>query len=340
MEDSTIPFGKNVFRLAEISLNTTTFISRRGVLLAGAALAGISCTVHAQSAVRLIVPFAPGSATDFVARAIAQRLQVSMNQSFVVDNRPGANGSIGALQAVQAPADGSTLLVASNPPLSSNMVLLKTMPYDPLRDLTYIAGLGESPLVLVTRTNFPASNLREALAYLRANASKLKGGYGTTSSKVALSMLVQRAAPGTLEVPYKGIPAAATDLMGGTLDLTFVDTGNASALAKGGRVKALAVTSKKRSPLAPDLPAMAEEIPGYDVGAWVALAGPKGLPDALVRKYSAAVHDIVSSPEFATSLLSGGLSPMPMTSADLRRFSEEEIAKWKQLASDFNIEKE
>jgi tripartite-type tricarboxylate transporter receptor subunit TctC len=288
--------------------------------------------------VRLVVPFPAGSATDSAARIIGQQLQAALGQPFVVENKPGAGGSIGAMDVVRASPDGYTLLFASNSAAASNVALLKNMPYDPAKDLSPVAGIGDITLALMVKPGFPAKDLKEFVSYAKQRPGKLTAGYGSSSSQICISMLNQMAGIDTLPVAYKGIPLAVNDVVGGTLDFTFVDLGNAMAQAKGGKLRALAITSAARNPLVPDWPTIAEVTPGYDISAWFAILGPANLPRPVVDKLHVTVDRILAMPEVKERLGTIGIAPMPMSPDRMKPFIVEEIAKWQRLAKSAGIE--
>jgi tripartite-type tricarboxylate transporter receptor subunit TctC len=310
----------------------------------GMALAVAAHAAFAQSypdkPIRLLVPFPPGAATDVAARIIGQQLQTELGQAIVVDNKPGANGSIAGLEVVRAAPDGYTLMFSSNSAIASNIALLKNMPYDPLKALTPIAGVAENTLVLMVKPTFPAKTLKDFIAYASARPGKLSAGYGSSSSQVSLAMLNKLAGLDTLPVPYKGIPLAANDVVGGTLDFTFVDLGNAMAQTKGGLLRPIAVTSEKRSPLVPDWPTLSELIPGYNITAWFGVVGPAKLPKPIVDKLNAAIVKSLAQPEVKTRMAGIGLTTMPLTPPQLGAFMASEVTKWQRLVKESGIEPE
>ena len=247
--------------------------------------------------VRLVVPFPAGAATDLAARVVGQQLSAALGQPFVVDNKPGASGSIAAMEVVRAAPDGYTLLFSSNSAISSNVALLKKIPYDPNKDFSAVTGIGETMLVLLVKSAFPAKNLQELIAYIKQRPGKITAGYGSSTSQVSIAIFNKLAGLDVLSVPYKGIPLAVNDVLGGTLDFTFADIGNALAQTKGGAMRAIAVTSTKRNTLAPDWPAMAEALPGFDVTAWFAVVGPAGLPKDVADKLDVATEQALKQPE-------------------------------------------
>ncbi len=288
--------------------------------------------------IRIVVPLPAGTATDMAARMLGQQLSILFNQPFVVDNKPGANGTIGVMDLLRSPPDGHTLLIGSNSPLATNFALLKVMPYDPRRDFTPIVGFGETMHVLMVRPNFPAKNLAEFVAYVKQRPGKISAGVTTSSTEVQIATLNQLSGMDLLPVPYKGIPATITDVMGGTLDVTLVDLANAMAQAKGGNLRPLAVTSMKRNALVPDWPSIAETFPGYDFPSWVGLVGPAGMAKAMVDRINVATAQVLKQPAMAEKLATMGMTPMPMQPDQFKTFIDAELVKWVRLAKDANVQ--
>ena len=311
-----------------------------GVACSGMFVSGALAQTYPSRPVRLVVPFPPGSATDQAARVVGQQLSVSLGQSFVVDNKPGAGGSIAAMEVIRAAPDGHTLLFSSNSAISSNVALLKKIPYDPNKDFSAVTGIGETMLVLMVKNNFPAKNVQELIAHIKQRPGKVTAGYGSSTSQVSIAIFNKLAGVDALAVPYKGIPLAVNDVLGGTLDFTFVDIGNALAQARGGTMRALGVTSLKRNALAPDWPAIADVLPGFDVTAWFAVVGPAGLPKEVVEKFDAATEQALKSPELKTRLSTVGITPMLMPPEQLKAFIGTEIIKWTRIVKDANIQPE
>lgn len=288
----------------------------------------------------MVVPFPPGSATDLAARIMGQQISSALGQPVVIDNRPGASGSIAAMEVIRSSPDGYTLLFSSNSAISSNVALLKKIPYDPTKDFTPVVGVGENMLVLVTKSNSQFKNLPELIAYAKQNPGKLSAGYGSSSSQVCIAMLNKLGGIEIMSVPYKGIPLAINDVMGETLDFTFADIGNALAQTKGGTMKSLGVTAPKRSPLAPEWPAIAETLPGFDITAWFAIVGPAGMPKETVNKISSATIASLKKTDVKEKLAAIGLAVMPLTPDQLQSFISTEITKWTRLVKEANIQAE
>ena len=321
-------------------MNIRTFLVSLALGLGLAGMAPAFAQGYPARPVRMVVPFPAGSATDLAARVMAQQLQSALGQSFVVDNKPGAGGSIAATEVIRAAADGYTLLFSSNSAVASNVALLKSIPYDPLKDFTPIAGIGETMLVLMLKADHPAKNLQEFVSYVKQRPGKVTAGYGSSSSQVCIAVLNKLGKLDVLPVPYKGIPLAVTDVLGGTVDFTFVDLGNAMAQSKGGKLRALGITAPKRSPLAADWPALADTMPGFDITAWFAIVGPAGVPKDVVDKLNHAVGQALKNPEAMDKLAGIGMQPMPLTPEQLKAFMGSEVAKWIRLVKDANLQPE
>jgi tripartite-type tricarboxylate transporter receptor subunit TctC len=289
-----------------------------------------SAQSYPNKPIRLLVPFPSGSATDHIARLTGAELQQALGQPVVVENKPGAQGGIAAAEVAKAAPDGYTLMMTTNTPQAANVSLFKKLNYDPVKDFSPVARLGTTSFMLMVRPEFPARNLKEFLSY--SKGKNQSAGYGSAGSQVSLSMLKQMGKLDVVEVPYKGIPQAVTDTMGGQLAFTFVDLGNALAQAKGGKLRGLAVTSKSRTPLAPDMPAIAEELPGYELIAWFALMAPAKTPADIVQKVHDAAVKSLGKADVKEKYAGIGIDPAPMNPAELGRFIQSEIAHWAKLA--------
>jgi tripartite-type tricarboxylate transporter receptor subunit TctC len=308
------------------------------------ALVGLSSASWSQAypskPVKFVVPFPAGSATDQAARLMAQQLQSLLGQSFVVDNKPGAGGSIAAMDVIRSAPDGYTLLFSSNSAAASNVALLKSIPYDPLKDFTPVASVGENMLVLMVKTDHPAKNIQEFISYAAQRPGKVNAGYGSSSSQVSIAVLNKLGKIDTMGIAYKGIPLAMNDVMAGVVDYTFVDLGNSMAQAKGGKLRPLGITANKRSSLVPDWPALAESMPGFDITAWFALVGPAGMSKDVVDKLNATIGQALKSKETQDKLAGIGIQPMIMTTDQLKTFMATEVSKWVRLVKEANIQPE
>src|SRR5574341_796079 len=290
--------------------------------------------------VKLIVPFPAGSATDQIARVIGQQLQEAMGQPFVVENKPGAQGSIAATEVARAAPDGYTIMVTTNTPQAANVSLFKKLGYDPVKDFAPIARLGTISFMIMVRPDFPAKNFKEFLAHAKSNPGKLSAGYGSAGSQVSQAMLRSMGKIDFIDVPYKGLPQAITDVMGGSISFTFADLANALAQIKGGKLRGIAVTSQKRSSLAPEVPAIAEVLPGYELIAWFALVAPAGTPAPVVNQLHEVTVKSLARPEVKARFDSLGTDVAPMNPAELGKFIQSEIAKWAKMAKEAGIQPE
>ena len=286
------------------------------------------------------MPFPAGSATDHIARLTGAELQAALGQPVVVENKAGAQGGIAAAEVAKAAPDGYTLMMTTNTPQAANVSLFRKLNYDPVKDFAPIARLGTTSFMLMVRPDFPAKNLKEFLAHVRGQPGRLSAGYGSAGSQVSLAMLKSMGKLDVVEVPYKGIPQTITDTMGGSLAFTFVDLGNAIAQAKGGKLRGLGVTSQKRTSLAPDMPAIAEELPGYELIAWFALMAPAKTPADVVQKVHDAAVKSLGKPEVKEKYATIGIDPAPLNAAELGRFIESEIEHWRKLVKLANIQPE
>ena len=307
-------------------------------------LLALTASAHAQNyptrPVKLIVPFPAGSATDQVARVVGAELQQTLGQPFVVENKAGAQGAIAAAEVAKAAPDGYTLMLTTNTPQAANASLFRKLSYDPVRDFTPITRYGTTSFMLMVRPDFPAKNLKEFIAHARSQPGKLSGGYGSAGSQVSVAMLKALGKLDIVEVPYKGIPQTITDTMGGSLQLTFVDMANALAQQRGGKLRGLGVTNARRSSLAPDMPAIAEELPGYEIIAWFALVAPAKLPDAIVQRLHDANSKALAKPEVKERFATLGTDVAPMGPAELAKFIQAEVANWSKLVKLANIQPE
>ncbi|MEO8143139.1 MAG: tripartite tricarboxylate transporter substrate binding protein [Betaproteobacteria bacterium] len=307
-----------------------------GILFSG----GILAQNYPAKPVKLVVPFPAGSATDQVARLTGQQLQEALKQPFIVENKPGAQGTIAADFVAKSAYDGYTLLVTTNTPQAAAVSLFKKLPYDPLKDFEPVARLGTTAFMLMVKPEFPAKTLKEFLAHVRSQPGKLSSGYGSAGSQVSQVMLKTMGKLDFVDVPYKGIPQAVTDVLGGTLSFTFVDLGNALAQQKGGKLKGLAVTSARRTPLAPEVPAVAEELKGYELIAWFALMAPAGTSKDIVQQLYDVISKNIQKNEIREKFANIGTDVAPMNPAELRAFIKSEIDHWAALVKLAGIQPE
>jgi tripartite-type tricarboxylate transporter receptor subunit TctC len=319
-------------------------IDRRTVL--GAALAALAPLSSAQQPwpsrpVSLIVPFGPGNAYDMMARYLAERLQATLGQPFIVDARQGALGGVAASYVARAQPDGHTLLFGANSTHAANQHLFKKIPYDPGADFAPVTTLATIPQVLVVSPTLKVNNLRELIALAKKEPGKLNYGSSSATGRVASEAFRQMAGIDAVHVPYKTSSQAITDLVGGQLHFLVTDAGLGVAQSQGGKVKALAVTSAQRVPAIPELPTMADAgLPGYEFVAWLALFAPAKTPQPVVTKLADAVNAIVRSPGMQEHLAKMYALPLAGSPESLKALIEKDSARWGQLIKAAGIEPE
>ncbi|MDA7415268.1 tripartite tricarboxylate transporter substrate binding protein [Xenophilus arseniciresistens] len=287
-----------------------------------------------EKPVTLVVPFPAGGSTDMVARAMALQMQSTLGQTFVVDNKPGATGTIGAAQVARAAADGYTLLVSSLGTFVVAPHLLKSVPYDATKDFDYISVPVQAPNVLVASLKQKEGTVAEVIASLKAQPGKISFASSGAGSSDHLSAEVFWQQTGTqgLHVPYKGGAPAINDLLGGQVDFSFQNVNAVLPHIKAGKLRAVAVTGDKRSPVLPDVPTLAEAgVKGAEVYSWQGLAAPKGLPPAVKDKLGAAAVAAINAPEVKKRMLDLGLEIVASTPAQFTAYQAQEYKRWKQL---------
>ena len=282
------------------------FLRTLATALCGLALATTALAAgYPTRTVTVIVPFPPGGASDITARNIAQKLSETLGQTFIIDNKAGANGSIGANYVAKAKPDGYTLLVGSIGVFAINPVLYKDLAYDPRRDFDLLTVAVRTPNALVANPKFPANTVAELIAYLKKNPNKVSFASSGTGSSDHLTAALFWEKTGTtgIHVPYKGGGAAHTDIIGGSADLSFQNLGSIANYVRGGKMKLLAVTSDKRDPTFPNAPTMAEAgVPGLEVFSWQAVVAPKGLPKDVMEKLQPAIVAALKDPAVAEAV--------------------------------------
>jgi tripartite-type tricarboxylate transporter receptor subunit TctC len=300
-------------------------------------LAVFSAGATAQSwpsrTVRIIVPFAAGGATDVVARLLAQKLSEAWGQAVVVENRAGAGGNIGADAVAKSPPDGLTLLMTSGSIVTANPHMYKTMTYDPAKDLVAVTNVASGPQVIAVSLQVPAKNLQEFIEYAKANPKKVNfGSAGVgTQTHLAAENFAFTAGIDLTHVPYKGESAAITDLIGGQIQLATPNLAAALAHIQAGKLKALAVTSRERSPQLPDVPAASEVLPGFENAGWFGFMAPAGTPREVVDKIQKDSARILLSDEFRAKLVQQGMTPVANSPADFAAAIREESARWAKV---------
>ena len=319
---------------------------KRQMIAAGLAVMLMAGGAHAQDrypsqGIKFVVPFSAGSATDTLARILGQHVSASLGQSLVVENVAGGSGVIAALNVARAAPDGHTVLITSNTTHASNQSMLKKVPYDAVADFEPVTKLGTITLALVAHPSVPAKDVKELIAYAKANPGKLTFGSGSTSSRIAGELLKITAGIDMLHIPYKSNPQVVTDLLGGQISLFFGDVSTSLPPVAAGILKGYAVSSLKRSPLAPDLPTLDEfGIAGYDLTAWFAAFVPAKTPRPVVDKLNAALRVALTDKDVSTKLQGAGIEPVASSPEELKKFVDSEISKWAKIVAEAKIEPE
>lgn len=316
----------------------TTWAVKRLFVLA-IALSAASLTVPATAAdypnkpIRLIVPYAPGGATDIVARALSKEFQVRTGQPLVVDNRGGAGGILAAELAAHAPADGYTIFFGATGPLAIGPAVYGKVEFDTRKDFAPITLLANTPYVLVVNPALPANSVAELIALLKAKPGQLNYASSGTGGPDHLGSEIFAQMTGTksVHVPYKGSGPALADLVAGQVQYQLVSPVPSMPLVKSGHLRVLAVTGSSRSPAMPDLPTVAETVPGFDVTPWYGLLAPAGTPDAVIQFIYQEVADIIAKPEMRQYMLDQGLEPKTMKPAEFGAFLDREVDKWSDV---------
>ena len=307
-------------------------------LVAAAALGAVSLVAQAQNyptkAVTIVVPFPPGGSSDMIGRVLGQKMGEELKGTFIVENKAGATGAIGASSVKNAPADGYTLLVSSLAVFVVNPHLQKSLAYDPSKDFDFITVAVQAPNVLVANPQQPVKSVQELIAYLRKNPDKAtfaSSGSGS-SDHLTAELFWQLTGTKAIHVPYKGGAPAIQDVMAGHADYSFQNINAVLPQIQAGKLKALAITSTKRSPLLPNVPTLTESgVKGAEVYSWQAMAAPKGLPPAVKAKLNAAAVAALKDPAVARQLTEQGFEIVGNTPEQFAKFQQEELARWKKV---------
>ncbi|RZJ22554.1 MAG: tripartite tricarboxylate transporter substrate binding protein [Haliea sp.] len=317
------PTGRRAFHSAMalvLAMATAT------VLLAPTALLAQTEAWPARS-VKVIVPYGAGGGTDILARMVTQKLAEKWGQPVVIENKPGADAMIGTEQAARSRPDGYTLVFIA-PSHTLNPGMRSAMPYDTVKDFAPITMVASTPFALVVNNQVPAKNVRELLALARAQPGKLTFGSAESSSRLAGELFKTLGQVDILNVQYKSLPAEFADIAGGHIQMGFASLTSVLQFHKAGTMKVLGVSGNARSPLAPEIPTMAEEgLPGYDVAAWYGFCAPAGTPPAIINKVRADVAEVMQLPDVKAGLLKAGAVAVGNSPEEFRRFIDTEIVK-------------
>jgi tripartite-type tricarboxylate transporter receptor subunit TctC len=318
-------------------------LTRRGALaatLAACAMPALAQPAWPTRPVKLVVAFAPGGTVDLVTRYMAERLTALLGQSFIVENRPGAGGNVATEAVLRMPPDGYTLVVGGSPTHSVNPHLFR-LAYDPIADMTNIALLGTAPNLLVVNPQLPVHNVGELVALARSKPGQLSfssAGNGT-SGHLAGEMFAKQAGVNVQHVPYKGQADAITGVIRGDVAFAFVTVAGTLQQAQAGRLRAIAITSRERSALAPDIPTVTQSgYPDFEVLAWYSVAGPKGLPAEAVSRLTQAFDRIMKEPATGEKFKALGADPTYLSGAALLDFMKRDSARWARVIRDAGIQ--
>ena len=301
-------------------------------LLCIAAAAPARAADYPTRPVKWVVPYPPAGTTDVLARIVAQWLTEKLGQPFVIENKPGAGNNLGTEMVVKAPPDGYTMLLV-NPANGINATLYKELSFNVIRDIAPVAGLVRTPNVMEVTPSFPAKTVAEFIAYCKANPGKINMASSGSGTSVHLSGELFKSLTGCqmLHVPYKGAGPALTDLMGGQVDVIFDNLPSSIGHIKSGKIRALAVTSAERDPSLPDVPTVAETVPGYEATAWFGIGMPKGTPKDVVEKINAEVNRALVDPKMRARLAELGGKPIAGSPEDFGKVIAAETAKWEKV---------
>ncbi|ROZ78837.1 tripartite tricarboxylate transporter substrate binding protein [Ramlibacter sp. WS9] len=323
-------------------------IMRPFAIAALAAIAAASLAATAANAqtypdkqITFIVPFAAGSATDQLARALGQGVTGETKQPVVIDNKPGANAFIGAQAAAKAAKDGYTVFITTNTTQAANEHLFKKLPYDPVKDFEPVTLLSKGGQILVVNNSLPVNSVQDLIKYAKANPGKLSFGSGSSSSRLAGELFKQMTGSFIVNIPYRSNPPAVTDLIGGQIQLMFTDMATGLPQVKGGKVKALGVSTTKRIALAQDIPTIAEAgVKGYESTFWFAAYVPAGTPAPVVARLNDILSKANKSQAVTNFYQSVGFEPLGGSPDDLRKFQAAESQNWGKIVKAAGIEKE
>lgn len=307
---------------------------------AGGALGQAGATFP-NKPIHIIVPFGAGTTTDLAARFIGQRLTAMSKQPVVVENKPGANGFIALQYLLQQPADGHVFTIGTNTTHAANAALFRKLPYDPVTDFVPLSGVIIGGSVLAVSPATRAGNVQELLALAKKNPGKMSFGGGNSAARVSGELLKELGGIDILHVPYKTLPMAINDVMGGQIDMVFGDAPAIMPQVRAGKMKALGVTTRERMPGYEEIPTMAEQgLPGFELHGWLAAFAPRGTPPEVADKLGKMIADIMRTPEAEKFFGQNAWKPMPGSGVELASFQRAELQKWQRMIKSAGIEPE
>ena len=317
-------------------------------LLAALACQAVSAPVHAQGAetypskpVRFVVGFPPGGANDILGRLVGAKLQERLGQSFIVENKPGANAIIATDFVAKSPADGYTLLIGASGAMTFNPGLYDKLPYDPVKDFAPVTMIGSFPLVLTVSPSIGVGSVKELVTLAKSKPGALNYGAGSTPFQLAAELFKMQTGTDFKHVPYKGSAATVSGLLGGEVAMTFVDSPPVVAQIKAGKLRGLAVTSPKRAAFMPELPTAIEAgVPDFEVVLWTSLFAPAGTPPAIVRKLQSEIAKIVQIPEIRERMTAIGIDPIGSTPEELAAQLRADLNRWTKVARTAGVKAE
>jgi tripartite-type tricarboxylate transporter receptor subunit TctC len=304
-------------------------------------MVGAQAQSYPSKTITFVVPFAAGSATDGLARALAQEVAKEAGQNVIVENKPGANGFIAAQAAAQAAPDGHTVFITTNTTQSANPHLFKKLPYDPVKDFAPVTALAKGYQIMVVNPKLPVNSVPDVIAHAKKNPGKLSFGAGSSSSRVAVELFQQMTGTQLLHVPYKSNPLAITDLIGGQVDLMIVDVATGLPQVQGGKLKGLAVTSRQRSPLVPDLPTIDEAgVKGYEMSYWFGAYVPAKTPEPVIKRLHELLVKAVAAEPVKKFIANTGMEPFTTTPQEFAKFQAAETEQWGRIIKAAGIQPE
>lgn len=316
-------------------------ITRRCFNSAGLAVAGLTLapSLHAQDAwpsrlIRLVVPFPPGGANDVIGRVMADKFAKALDTTVIVENKPGAGGTIGAASVAKAEPDGYTIMIGYIGNLGYAPSIYASLPYDPLASFTPISLIAKVPNILVVNPALPIRSVKELIEYARANPGKMNyssGGNGT-AAHIGMAYLCHAAGMQMAHVPYRGTAPSITDLISGQVQVTMTGWPGAGPFVKSGQLRAIGVSSSERVPYAPEIPTIAEAgVPGFEAVQWYGIVAPPGLPAAIATRFNTEIVAMLGSPDLAKYLANEGALPMSSSPEQFRAFIASEIERWRKV---------